>query len=318
MARHGKHGSGGSPRSLLLGAALSLAIFGGLVGLLSLATGRSPRGDGSERMAYKSAEDVTLAARVYRPRGWQPGDRRPCVIWFFGGGWETGEPGQFRKQAEWMTGLGLVAITPDYRVRSRHGDGATPLHAVQDARSAMRWARANADSLGIDPDRIAAGGGSSGGHLAAACAILQGPDDPSDDTRVSPRPDALLLLNPVLDLDIPAVRQRIHGERFQALLDLSPAHQVHQMPEPLPPALILHGTADRIVPISTAEAFAETVASRDPGAGQNVITLVPYPGRPHDFYHHGLGGDRDFRDTMRRAEAFLRDLGWLAPPSPRP
>ena len=68
---------------------------------------------------------------------------------------------------------------------------------VKDGKSAVRWIRANAARLGIDPDRLAAGGGSAGGHVAAATATTQGIEEEGEDTSVSSRPCALVLFNPV-------------------------------------------------------------------------------------------------------------------------
>ncbi len=67
-----------------------------------------------------------------------------------------------------------------------------------DTKSAMRWVRSHAAELGIDPERIAASGGSAGGHLAAFASMVEGIDDPADDLKVSPRGNALVLFNPVL------------------------------------------------------------------------------------------------------------------------
>ena len=74
-----------------------------------------------------------------------------------------------------------------------------PDKAVEDAKSAMRWVRANAARLGIDPNRIVSCGGSSGGHLAASVAALEDFDSPGDDLRISARPNAMLLHYPLLD-----------------------------------------------------------------------------------------------------------------------
>ena len=64
----------------------------------------------------------------------------------------------------------MVAIAADYRVHKRHG--AMIADCVSDAQSAIRWVRVHADRLGVDPERIAAGGGSAGGHLAASTAVI--------------------------------------------------------------------------------------------------------------------------------------------------
>ena len=109
---------------------------------------------------YRSTENGDLKAWIFEPTGHRGQDKRPAIVFFFGGGWNGGSPGQFRTQAAYLAERGMVAILVDYRVRSRQGTLANV--AVSDARAAIRWVRANAGRLGVDPDRIAASGGSAG------------------------------------------------------------------------------------------------------------------------------------------------------------
>src|SRR5262249_55498712 len=122
--------------------------------------------------------------------------KRPAIVFFFGGGWTNGSPNQFLPQAEYLAGRGMVAARADYRVKSRHN--VTPDKCVEDAKSAVRWLRQNAAKLGIDPDRIAASGGSAGGHLAAAAFTTKGLEAKGEDLKVSSRPNLLILYNPAL------------------------------------------------------------------------------------------------------------------------
>ena len=283
--------------------AWAAGIGGAEFGLMSI-----PIGPGSAADAYpvyKTTAETKLTLAVYRPRDWRTTDRRPCVIWFFGGGFESGSPVQFSDASRRMAReLGMVAISADYRVRMRHGSHITPLDAVRDARSALRWVRDHAAELGIDPARIAAGGGSSGGHLALACAALDGPDEPGEaDSGTSPAPSALVLFNPVADFDIPFVRQKATGSEFDTLLTVSP---MQQLSRPLPPALILHGADDRIVPVESVQRFAEKAKE----LGSESIDLTVYPGKGHEFHLHGFNGNRDFEEAMARVEAFFEKLGW--------
>ena len=146
---------------------------------------------------FKQVGDVTLELNVYQPKDWKASDRRPAIVLFFGGGWVGGDKDHFKRQAIRYAELGMVAITPDYRTKKKNG--TTPFESVADAKSAMRWVYKNADKLGIDTKMIAAGGGSAGGHLAAATALIKAFDDPQDDTSVSPVPSLLVLFNPVID-----------------------------------------------------------------------------------------------------------------------
>ncbi len=95
----------------------------------------------------------------------------------------------------------MVCISAEYRIESKHG--TSPIESTLDAMHAMQTVRARAAELGIDPNCIAASGGSAGGHLAASVASVGGFEDTSDDLKnVSPRPNALLLFNPVLDTTV--------------------------------------------------------------------------------------------------------------------
>ncbi len=151
---------------------------------------------GARVETYKSAGGVDMKLWIYTPEGHKAGDNAPAIVFFFGGGWRSGNPSQFWRHSHYLASRGMVAITADYRVLNRHGVKANK--CVADAKSAIRWMRKNAKRLGIDPDRIAAGGGSAGGHLAAATATLPGHDDPADDLSISAKPNALVLFNPAL------------------------------------------------------------------------------------------------------------------------
>jgi acetyl esterase len=290
-------------RILLKTISITLIILMGIGALLSFVSG-TPE---SERVVYRTVGDVSLTLDIYRPSHWKKTDRRPCVVWFFGGGWEVGSPGQFASHASHMAGAGFVSITPDYRVRSRHGKKTTPFDAVSDAMHAIAWAREHAGELGVDPSRIAAGGGSSGGHLAIICALLK--DGKINEEFIAPahpaahHPDCLILFNPLLDFDIPAVLQRTTSAQRRNLEAISPIHLVDST---LPPTLILHGTADNIIPIATAEAFVAAAEK----AGAKPVQLIRYSGKGHEFYLHGPGSGKAFKSAMKEVSEFLGDLGW--------
>lgn len=258
-----------------------------------------------ERITYKRAGAAELQLHVFRPTGNAspaPATRgRPAIVFFYGGGWTHGTPLQFYPECAYFADRGFVAISADYRIASAHS--ATPFDSAADARSALRWVRAHARELGIDPTRIAAAGASAGGQLAAITALAAGPDDPSDDRTVSPRPDALLLWYPVLDTSAAGYGHALFGERYA---ELSPLALVYAAPERLPPTLILMGDADRATPLATLRAF-EAAAH----AAQRDCQVVVFPGGQHPLYAYREGGEPGRSRTLAAATSFLHALGWV-------
>ncbi len=147
-----------------------------------------------ETVVYKKVEDRELKIFIERPAAWKATDQRPAIVFYFGGGCVGGTPEQFRKQSEYLATRGMVGIRVEYRTIPK-GDKGPPVICCADAKSAMRYVRAHAKELGIDPKRIADSGGSAGGHLAAFTALVDGIDDSKDDLKFSCKPDALLLLD---------------------------------------------------------------------------------------------------------------------------
>lgn len=271
--------------------------------------GYPPEIPGARTEIYRSAGDVDLQAWIVEPTGHGAGDRRPAIVFFFGGGWNGGTPGQFRPHAAYLAERGMVAILVDYRVRSRQGTLANV--AVSDAKAAVRWVRVNAARLGIDPDRIAASGGSAGGHLAAATATVPGHDEAAETVQKRSAPNALVLFNPVL-ITAPVPGQPApEAERMEKLRarlgaepeTMSPYHHVRPK---LPPTIIFHGEADKTVPYRTAVMFTEAMTE----AG-NRCELVGYPKQGHGFFNAHREDNSAYRDTLERMDDFLISLGWL-------
>jgi acetyl esterase/lipase len=247
---------------------------------------------------YKETGGHRLDLHVFRPAS-KAGRRCAGIVFFHGGGWSGGSPGQFFPHCRHFASRGMVAVSAMYRLGGVHG--ATPADSVCDAKSAMRWVRAHAKALGIDPARLAAGGGSAGGHLAAATALCPGFDDPADDVGCSPRPCALVLFNPVLD-NAPG---QFGHECIQAWYPaISPAEHVSAS---APPTVFFLGTADDLIPVATAERFQRRM--RDAGVR---CDLHLYEGEGHGFFNYGRTPDHAcFRDTVGKADAFLVSLGLL-------
>ncbi len=248
---------------------------------------------------YKKASGDDL--RIYRmdPPGHDAKkDKRSAAVFFFGGGWNGGTVTQFAPHAQYLSQRGMVVFLADYRVKSRQN--TSPRECVADGKSAVRWVRVNAERLGIDPDKIVAGGGSAGGHVAATTGICDGLDDPKDENlSVSSRPQALLLFNPVYDN---GEKGYGHSRVVKWFPKISPAHN-HSKDDP--PTIVFLGSKDSLIPVSTGEAFRD--AQKELGIQSE---LHVYEGRPHGFFNLNKGAE-DFSDTIRKTDKFLVGLGLL-------
>lgn len=243
---------------------------------------------------YRSINGIDLRLHAFAPPNYTASSRVPAILFFFGGGWRRGTIEQFVPQSRHFAQRGMLAMVADYRVFDRHR--TTPFEAMADARSAVRWVRSRARELGVDPDRIVAAGGSSGGHIALSAAVFEDLDEPMEDQHISSMPNALVLFNPAVDTS----GYERFGDRGR---EGSPLQHVRSR---LPPTLILHGRADTTVPYSEVESFcAESKRMK------NNCRLVGYEGAPHGFFNPQNAGGKWYRETLVEADRFLTDIGYL-------
>ena len=187
-------------------------------------------------------------------------------------------------------------MVADYRVKNRQG--TTPKECVMDGKSAIRWIRSNADKLGVDPNRIAAGGGSAGGHVAAATGTVVGLEQAGEDIRISSQPNALLLFNPVYDNSPSGYG---HSRVKDVYPQISPMHNIKKG---TPPTIVFLGTKDSLIPVATAKEYKqrmETVGRR--------CDLHLYDGQPHGFFNYG--NQKYYLDTVDKMDTFLVSLNYL-------
>ena len=257
---------------------------------------------------YKRVDGRALKLYVTKPTDWAAGDRRPSIVFFHGGAWTGGGPGQFTEHSKYLASRGMVAVQVQYRLLKGQPDTTPPDRCIHDARSAMRWVRAHAAELGIDPQRIASGGASAGGHLAAHIGLIDGLDDPQDDRDVPAKSNAMVLFNPVFDNGPGGWGTQRVGDRYP---QISPAHNVT---EDDPPAIVFLGDEDKLVPVATVEAFQRKMEA----AGVPFEHKI-YQGQPHGFFNHKRSGGKYYYDTVLRTDRFLASLGWLkGPPTLQP
>jgi acetyl esterase len=257
---------------------------------------------GAAAHVYKSIDGIDLRLHVFAPAETKVAPRA-AIVFFFGGGWTGGTVQQFVPQAKHLAQRGMVAVVADYRVAGRHK--TTPFAAMADAKSAIRWVRSHAKELGVDPSRIAAAGGSSGGHIAASAAVFDAYDETSENARISSQPSALVLFNPALDTS--TLQNRFGGRALEG----SVSHHLKRAP---PPTIIFHGRADTTVPFERSEAFCAAVTKM-----HSACTVVGYDGASHGFFNlrdDDAEGKEWHRQTLLEADRFLTKLGYLPSTSP--
>jgi acetyl esterase/lipase len=268
------------------------------------AGGHPPVIEGTKSETYRKVGDTELKVWIFDSRQKMTAQPLPAIVFFFGGGWTGGSPTQFEPQSRHLANRGMVAIVADYRVKTRQN--AKPADCVSDAKACVRWVRANAARLGIDPERIAVAGGSAGGHLAASTATLPGLDTAQDDKSISCLPNALVLYNPgTVMAQFPGLNLKGFGtgldkDKFGCEpTEISPLHHVKKGTAP---TIILHGKADTTVPYATVVKFTEVMK-----AAGNRCELVGYEGQPHGFFNKAK-----YAETLAATDAFLVSLGYLS------
>ena len=240
----------------------------------------------SRELTYRQVEGDDLVMAVFEPPGGHGGEPRPTLLFFHGGGWTMGHRAMLYPQASALADQGWLTLSAAYRT---HGSHETNAHvALDDARAALHWVIAQADELGVDPSRLVVAGGSAGGHLAAATALLEA------DLSVA----AMVLFNPAVDTSFeqgPDSWQRIAPLFDDRGREISPLHLVGAG---APPAVVFHGTDDEIVPFDHSRRFCERLAEVG-----SACQLEAFPGEGHGFFNYGFGR---FDAVMEKTRAFLR------------
>jgi acetyl esterase len=274
-----------------------------LFALLAAAAPGEPASQAPAEHIYAQPNGTQLKAYVFSPDKTAKRSRSAIVL-FHGGGWSMGEPSWAFARAKHFAERGMVAVAAQYRLSDQKE--ITPHEAMADARAAIRWVRGHADSLGIDPKRVAAFGWSAGAHLAASAAIF---DKDASAYGVSARPDALVLLSPAVSLGADSWAQRLLMDRGSAR-DISPDEHVRKG---LPPTLILQGDVDTVTPMAGSQRFCERMR-----AAGNVCQLQVYKGFGHLFTPADTPDDgmpqpdpATSAAAMARADRFLESLGFL-------
>jgi len=235
----------------------------------------------TKKIVYKKFGDKELLLHVFEPAGHKASDKLPAIVLFHGGGWSIGDPSDLYPQCAYLARRGMWAASGQYRLKP--ADAERIADCVEDAKAAVRYMREHAEELGIDPQRIAAGGGSSGGHIAAGAALLPETDAKGKPVEAKPdplgKPNLLVLFNPALGGNY------LNFDYFT---------------KETPPSILFYGTKDWMVKLGP-ECLAQ---AKKVGFSVEVYTAE---GQSHGFFKLPPWFDR----TMYQVDRFLAKNGYL-------
>ena len=213
----------------------------------------------ASNIEYGKVGQRSLLLDLYSPKGLTK--PVPGLIFIHGGGWSGGDKEVYRLHASRYAQRGYVVASIAYRFS---GEAPFPA-AVQDAKCAVRWMRAQDKLYNIDPNNIAVLGGSAGGHLAMMVGYSYDVPELEGDAghqHVSSKPQAVVNLYGPSDLTVPFAQQSELVHRFLGGKKYDQAPEFYRKASPIyyltrddPPTLILHGTLDEVVPIAQSDAL---------------------------------------------------------------
>lgn len=214
--------------------------------------------------------DLTMHIVVPKKKAESPA---PAYVWIHGGGWMGGTKEGGVRQVIPMVRKGFVGATIEYRLT-----GEAPFPAqIEDCKCAIRYLRAHAEKYNIDPDRIAVGGSSAGGHLVALLGTSGGIKELEGDGGW---PDQASTVQAVVDLygptdfklfvttkgyeshnqdKSPESRLLGGGEVLPQADAIKRVNPITYVDSDDPPFLIIHGSNDRTVPPNQSETFHEAL-----------------------------------------------------------
>jgi acetyl esterase/lipase len=199
-------------------------------------------------LEYAVEDGESLKLDLYMPANSDA--RPPLMVWIHGGGWKSGDKENVNGAILRLSGDGYAVASINYRLK----DLSIHPKNIHDCKGAVRWLRANAETYGFDPKRVAVGGGSAGGHLSLLLGLSSGFHELEG--TVGGNLDQSSAVRAIVDLYGPSefAAMAKNSERFNKAHDFQIEQLKHASPltyltKDDPPVLILHGDADKTVPV---------------------------------------------------------------------
>jgi acetyl esterase/lipase len=215
-----------------------------------------------------------LKCDIYHPP--HGGDIRSGVLIIHGGGWYSGDRNQLRYYGIQLARYGFVGVACEYRLS---GEAAWPAQ-IHDVKAAVRWMRANANSLGIDEGKICVTGNSAGAHLALmlGCQTVAF-EGAGGSMKVSSQCAAISAIYPPTEIHFNKneIENRLLGEAGNDEI-AAKASPINYAQKDFPPTILIHGNTDMVVPQS--ESINMYQALNKAGVG---VELHIFDGAPHAF-----------------------------------
>jgi len=228
------------------------------------------------REVYKIIDSLKLTIDVFHTNQSYEHGNNTAIVFFHGGGWAFGTPGEFFTTCERYAEMGIVTFSVEYRLSIDNGvtpsKTISPIESVMDARSAMRWVRENAAKFHLDKNKIVVAGQSAGGQLALSTAMIDEYNEKTDDPAVSSSPNAILLFSSCVNT-VEGWCDYLLAERRSKIWSISPFHHIRKG---LPPMIEFHGTDDEQVPKWTLQFFENAMKKEG-----NEFELHMFEGRKH-------------------------------------
>lgn len=284
----------------------SLVFLGSHLSLVAASEAQTPNDDAATAGKIVIKKDVAYLpegreekADLYLPKVREPNVRSPAVVIIHGGGWSGGrkDAGREINIGSTLATNGYVGMSIDYLLAT--DEKPSWPQNIHDCKTAVRWLRANADQYQIDVDHIGVIGGSAGGHLSALLA-LTGAGDGDGLNPAEPYGEHSCAVQCCVDMygatefaDGPGAKRMLGETKAEAPELHEAAYLTTHIDAKDPPFLILHGTADKTVPVLQSEMLA--TALQKAGVEHELLIIE---GAPHTF--HLQPAQRDLRPVVLR------------------